>query len=364
MHGQRRGFHAGRGVHRLRLQAGQRVARVAFLQRLQRAEDLGDGDTARRRRRHAAHLPALVVRADRHALLGAITLEIGRAQAARIGMAVDLGSDVPRDWPVIEHVRTTLGDLAQGLGQLRILDEGADRLGLALRIEEVAGHLRRADHELVRRHLRVEPLRHREAILGQRDGPLEQPRPGQPAMLAVRHLQRAQHAGHAHRAAADLAFGELHRLAVRAHEQVLGGAGRGRLAAIVGLHALAVPVHDEGAATDAGGLRLHQRQHGLHGDSGVDGRAPRAQDLAPGLGGQRIGRGSHVLLPVAGGHARPIARGDLRRRRHGRRRRLRRRGRGRVRCRWRAGVLGGSAAARQHGGERHGQRAAPQQGGG
>lgn len=123
----------------------------------------------------------------------------------------------------------------------------------------------------------------------------------------------AQHAGHADRAAADPGLAQAHRRAVGAQEQVLVGTGRGGLPAVIGLHALAVPVEEEGATADTGGLRLDQRQHGLHGDGRVDGRAALPQDAPARFRRERVGGGGHVLLGVGRRHAGAVARGHLRR---------------------------------------------------
>jgi hypothetical protein len=58
---------------------------------------------------------------------------------------------------------------------------------------------------------------------------------------------------------------------------------------------LAVVVHQEGAAADAGRLRLDQRQHQLGGDGGVDRGAALLQHLVAGFDRQRIGGGHHVF---------------------------------------------------------------------
>jgi hypothetical protein len=67
------------------------------------------------------------------------------------------------------------------------------------------------------------------------------------------------------------------------------------LAAVEGLHLLAVVVHQEGAAADARRLRLDQGQHQLGGDGGIDRAAALFQHRVAGLDGQRIGRRHHVL---------------------------------------------------------------------
>ena len=54
-------------------------------------------------------------------------------------------------------------------------------------------------------------------------------------------------------------------------------------------------MQQERAAADAAGLRLHQRQHHLHGDRGVDRRAAGLEHLVAGVGGQRVGRRDREL---------------------------------------------------------------------
>ena len=64
---------------------------------------------------------------------------------------------------------------------------------------------------------------------------------------------------------------------------------------------VAVPEDHEGAAADAGTLRLDEVEDELNGDRRVDGAAAGGEDLPAGLGGQGIGRGDHVLRCRAGG---------------------------------------------------------------
>ncbi len=55
-------------------------------------------------------------------------------------------------------------------------------------------------------------------------------------------------------------------------------------------------MQDESAAADAGGLRLDDIQHHLHGDAGVDRAAALAEDREARLGGQRMGGDHHLPL--------------------------------------------------------------------
>ncbi|MNP44790.1 hypothetical protein D3C76_1386670 [compost metagenome] len=117
-------------------------------------------------------------------------------------------------------------------------------------------------------------------------------------MLLVGHFQCPQHTGDSHRATADLRGPERHRATVGLQEQRFGHGGRRRLAAIVGLHLLAIPVQDEPPTANAAGLRLDQGQHHLHGDRRIDRAAAGPQHRSPGLAGQRVGSRHHVPAGV------------------------------------------------------------------
>ena len=56
----------------------------------------------------------------------------------------------------------------------------------------------------------------------------------------------------------------------------------------------------EGAAADAGALRLDEVEHELDRDGRVDGAAARREDLPAGLGRERVRGGDHVLRRGAG----------------------------------------------------------------
>jgi hypothetical protein len=55
-------------------------------------------------------------------------------------------------------------------------------------------------------------------------------------------------------------------------------------------------MQQEGAAADAAGLRLDQRQHHLHRNGGVERAAAGLEHLVARVGGQRVGRGHGKLL--------------------------------------------------------------------
>ena len=156
----------------------------------------------------------------------------------------------------------------------------------------------------------MQSRRDREALLRQLDRRLEQLRPRQAPMLPMHELQHAHRPGHADREPADDRLLELHGRAVRVQEHVGRRRGRRGLAAVIGRErlALAVEGEQEPAAADAGGLRLHQRQHHLHGDRRIDRIAALAQDVEPGLRRQRIGGNDHLVGGMNGRACRLIGR--------------------------------------------------------
>ena len=149
-------------------------------------------------------------------------------------------------------------------------------------------------------------------MLRQANRRLEQLGPRQVAALFVRHLQGAQYPWRAHRAPANLRIRERHRRTVGLQEQTLCRPGRCCFAAVVSLHVVPIPQHDERTAADAGRLRFHQGQYRLHGNRRINGRTALAQHFTPGFGGQRVGGGSHMALGVAGAQVGAIARAQLR----------------------------------------------------
>ena len=114
-------------------------------------------------------------------------------------------------------------------------------------------------------------------------------------MAAMHSFEKAGHAGHTDRAAADHGFEEVERLAVGPAEQIGRGFGRRRLAGVESgdLAGRAVVPYEEGAAAKSGGLRLDKAKHGLH-DNGRVGRAAAGpQHVKPSLRGDRIGSDHH-----------------------------------------------------------------------
>ncbi len=125
-----------------RRECRQVEAWVTLFQCLQGAENLCEGNTAGRRRWHAAHLPAFVISAQRRAFLGGVTGEVTQRQAARIGMTLNLGDDFLRNRAFVKRVRTFFGDAFQHGSQRRVFQAGADGFGATVGIQEVGNHFR------------------------------------------------------------------------------------------------------------------------------------------------------------------------------------------------------------------------------
>ncbi len=191
---------------------------------------------------------------------------------------------------LIESGAAVFGDLAQQRGEGRIAQPMADWPGVAVGLVIEARGLWIITQRRVLLQQAVQARAHRESVVGEADGGLEQRFPGQLAVLPVRLFEHLHRAGHAYRTAADHCLLEIHRRAVRLQEQCFVGGGRSRLAAVQGDHALTVPVQQKGAATDPAGLRFDQGQHHLYGHGGIQRAAARLEDFITGLGRQRVGR--------------------------------------------------------------------------
>ena len=168
----------------------------------------------------------------------------------------------------------------------------------------------------------VKARRQREARFRQPDRRLEQRGPGQSAPFAMRELQRPQHAGRADRAPADLRRLERQRLARGIEEQVRGRARRRGLAAVVRRDVARARVErdDERPTPDARRLRLHEGQHHLRRNRGVDRAAALGEHRDPRLHRERVRRRDHVVRRDDKGLRRPSRRPlrgrcELRRRR-------------------------------------------------
>ncbi len=151
----------------------------------QDAQDLADGDGARRGRREAAHLVGLArgrhrqVVAQRRAALGLVARQIGQRQLAGVGRVLgDLVDDGLRHRALQQRGRATRGDAFQHLGQLGVLQHMAHRPGPAGGVVEVARGHRVLDEVLLVGQHGGEARADLEALLGELDGGLDQLRPG------------------------------------------------------------------------------------------------------------------------------------------------------------------------------------------
>ncbi|MNV62087.1 hypothetical protein D3C71_1546170 [compost metagenome] len=88
---------------------------------------------------------------------------------------------------------------------------------------------------------------------------------------------------------------EDHGLAVL-HEEVFVGGHGGDFAAVIGLDLAALGMQQEGAASNAAGLRLDQAEHQLHGNGGINGAASGLEHLKACIRCQRVGRSHGVLF--------------------------------------------------------------------
>ncbi|MCY1355985.1 hypothetical protein D9M68_526480 [compost metagenome] len=288
----------------------QRGAMAGHVEVLDDAKDLRDRDAAGGGRRHAAHLILAIGGADRRALPGLVVGQVVQRGHAGRGVAVVGGLDLVDDGlgdraVLVEGVGAVRGDGAEHIGQRRVLDGGVDRARGAVGIQEIRRHFRIAldiGHRGRAGDRGGHAWRDGEAVRGQLDGRREQLLPRLLAVFAVGQFEHPQRAGGTDRAAA------AHRVGRRSGrvgggfplDIVLVGAGRSGLAAIVGRHRLGrrVVIHDEGAAADAGGLRLDQVQHHLCRDRGIDGGAAVLEHVAGDLGRERVVGHRHIGLAV------------------------------------------------------------------
>ena len=262
----------------------------------EQTQNLTDRQGPRTWRREAAQAPFFgrsarwlrgwrVRMAQGSALHRPVALQIGQCQAAGVGGVlahfVDHGL---RHRAPVQGVGSFQRDAPQHSGQFRILEPVTDRMGLTIGLEKVG----RGDRVFLQRGFGFQqPIQARaylEAVFCQRDGRFKQFGPRQLAVLSVGQGQHGHGARHAHRAPTDHRFHESHGFAVGAHEKaVIGCLGWRGFAAVEGLNLLAVVVQQKGAATNAAGLGLDQREHHLHRHGRVDCAATGTQYGCPGL---------------------------------------------------------------------------------
>lgn len=223
--------------------------------------------------------------------------QVGQREAAGVGrVALHLGDDGLGHFTFEQRLGAVASDVLEHGRQFGVLEHMAHGPGFVGCVEEVRTRGRVLGQVFFVGQQRVQARAHLEAAFRQLDGRLEQRCPGQLAVLLVRQLQHAHRAGRAHRAAPDDAVVESDRLAARPEKQVFIGGSRGRFAAVVGLDLAAARVQQKGPATDAARLRLDQREHHLHRDGSIDGRASGLENLVARVAGERIGGSDGELL--------------------------------------------------------------------
>ena len=267
---------------------------------LQHAEDLAEGQGAGGGGREAAHLALAIVKAEAIAQLGAVTGQVGRRQHPGIDrVGSNLGDHGLGQGAAVEGVGALVGQGTQHPGQGRVGESGSCRLGGAIGLVEIGAGIRVPGEIGILGQQGGQAWAYHKPLLSQGDGGREQAGPGQFAIALVRQGQGAYRAGDPHGAPAHHAVVEGHRLAI-SHEQLIRGGGGGRFPTIHGGNPFAIPYQHEGAAADAGGLRLHQGQHQLHRDGGIHRRAARLDHLIAGIHRQRVGGGHHegTALPA------------------------------------------------------------------
>ncbi len=273
--------------------------RRAEIEWLDQPEHLADGDGAGGGGRRAAHLEAAIRDADRIAQLGAVGCEVfGRERAGPARIVLHGLGDVLGDGACVEGRRAGLGDGIEGLGEFGALELIAPRPGPSGGVEEKRACFGRESRGVGLGEQACQPRRDLEPVPRQRDGRSEQIGPRELPVFLMRERERRDHTGGADRASAGGGNPLGERLAVRAEEQLRRGAGRRGLATVEIEERLGgrVEGEQEGAAADAGGLRLDHVERHLRGDGRIDGAASLPQDGEAGLGGERVGRHHHLPL--------------------------------------------------------------------
>ena len=213
-------------------------------------------------------------------------------------VATHRGGDVARDLAAVERVRPARRDALQHRGILRVLQQRSRGLRLAVGQVEIAARVGVEREKPVGGDQRIQTRRDRKSFLREADRRLEEFRPGKFAVPAVRELEQAQQARHAHGFAAYDGRWPVQRTAIGAEKAPgLRAGGRG-LPAVVGfeLRVARGVVQQESAAADSGGLRFHQTEHELGCNRRVD-RAPALADrVVPGARGKRMRRDHHEAL--------------------------------------------------------------------
>ncbi len=283
-------------------------------------ERLADRGAAGGGGRHAVDVQAPVADPGGVLPLGAVRAQVPGGQVAGPDRAggrgvhrgcADGADDVVGDGAPVEGAGSLAGEFGIGVGEVRVLEGGADDRQGAARQEELRGVREVPEPGFVELGLCPEGGVHREAVAGQfLGGPQElAQRAAAPGVEGA--LPGGGGAGDTDAEAAGLALGEGDRLAVLL-EQGGRGRGRGGLPAVDGVHpaGAGVVVDEVAAASDPGRVGLGDAERGGGGDGRVDGVAAGAQHGDPGCRGVGVDAGDGSA--VAGGD------GYLRRRGGGR----------------------------------------------
>ena len=167
-------------------------------------------------------------------------------------MAANRPDDRTRNVATVKRISAARGYCAQGLRKFRIAQQGARRLGCTLSVEEIRAGRGFAGDGAIPAQQGMQAGRQRKAVFGEINRRLKQPRPGQPAVFAVRDFEQADDARRADRAAAGDRVTKRHRLAV-AHKQIGRYRGGRGFTAVIGAHHAAggLVVQQVGAAAQA-----------------------------------------------------------------------------------------------------------------
>ena len=258
--------------------------------------------SARGRWRHADHID-LVGPADRLGDLGLVGLQVGERQGSRQVALGRAPHDGLGDLALQQGGRPLGGDLAQGGGIGRVLQDVAGLDQLAIWLGEIGHGVGLLGLGRAGGGQGGQSRGDGKTLVGQGFSLGEEVLPGQAPVGLLGHVQHGHGAGHAGGPSAGHGGDEGQGLAVRAQEHVGRGAhGRG-LTAVVGgdLSGLRIVVGHEGPTADARALWLHQAQGRLHRYRRVHRRAAAPQDRDARLHRQGMGGGDHAgLLDLSG----------------------------------------------------------------
>ncbi|MCY1071484.1 hypothetical protein OV090_42470 [Nannocystis sp. RBIL2] len=288
-----------REVHRLHHQvvAQAGVERVlADVEPLEDVEELQHGEPAGAGRRGGDDLVVAVLALHRVVDGDLIMIEVGHLHAAAGGL--DLGDEGLADRPVVEGVDAVVGEEPQGVGELGLDQQLADRQRFAAGQEQGAGGRVGGQHCLVFDEAGGHEPADDHAVVGQRDRGRDQVGERAGAELGSRVLGRGQSTRDADGDAESAPLGERDRLAVFLEKHLRLGAGGGALAAVDDRDRVVVGVvdHHEAAAADAGEAGLGDAERELDGDRGVDRVAAFGEDLRADPRGLVARRDDHAVL--------------------------------------------------------------------